>query len=214
MSKPFTESDLSNIFDTDLIWRRKELSDLKSALRVADEHSKPALLRALVAMSYAHWEGYVRTCGNRYFEFLTLRRRSFVEYERQIYINTVLGRLDLLHRGRVSLKERCRLVNDILDGTSGSFRRVNPGLIDTRSNLNTDVVTDICTVCGVDAMYFQDHRHFLDIILLKRRNAIAHGQQEMIAAGEVDELVGKVLDLMAAFRNLLENKVYTKSYAA
>ena len=61
MSKPYTEHDLSAIFDADLIWRRKELSDMKAAIKKADQFSKPALLRALVAMSYAHWEGYVRT---------------------------------------------------------------------------------------------------------------------------------------------------------
>ena len=214
MSKPYTESDLSNIFDTDLIWRRKELSDMKAAIRAADESSKAALLRAITAMSYAHWEGYVRACANRYFEHLTLRRRPFVDYERQIYVNSMLGKLDALHRGRVSVTERCKLVNEIIDGRNGTFSRLSPDLIDTRSNLNTDVVSDLCMICGVDSQHFQQNRPFLDLILVKRRNAIAHGQQEYLVASEVDELVATVLGLMGAFRNLLENKVYTKAYAA
>ena len=73
MSKPYTEADLSAILDTDLTWRRKELSDMKAAIRVADPTSKSPLLRAIITMSYAHWEGYVRTCANRYFQHLTLR---------------------------------------------------------------------------------------------------------------------------------------------
>lgn len=214
MSKPYTEQDLSSIFDVDLIWRRKELSDIKAAIKAADAPSKPALLRAIITMSYAHWEGYVRTCANRYFEHLTLRKKSFAEFERQIYVNSILGRLDALHQGRVGLEARCRLVNDILDGTGGRFSYLNPDLVDTRSNLNTDVIKDICTICGVDSSHFGRNRTFIDVILLKRRNAIAHGQQEFIQADEIDDLVADVLALMSFFRNLLENKVYTKAYAA
>lgn len=214
MSKPYTESDLSTILDADLIWRRKELSDIKAAIKSADAASRPVLLRAIIAMSYAHWEGYVRTCANRYFEHLTLRKKPFADFERQIYVNSFLARLDALHHGRVGLEARCQLVNDILDGASGRFSYVNPDLVDTRSNLSTDVVTDICTICGVDSSHFAGNRTFIDVILLKRRNAIAHGQQEFIQPDEIDDLVAKILALMSAFRNLLENKVYTKAYAA
>lgn len=214
MSKPYTEHDLSSIFDADLIWRRKELSDMKAAIKAADLPSKPALLRAIIAMSYAHWEGYVRTCANRYFEHLTLRKRPFVEFERQIYVNSILERLDALHRGRVSLRERCKLINDILDGGSGRFSYLNPALVDTRSNLNTDVIKDICMICGVDSNHFEQNRTFLDVLMLKRRNSIAHGQQEYIQIDEINDFVANTLALMASFRNLLENKVYTKTYAA
>ncbi|MCJ7526479.1 MAG: MAE_28990/MAE_18760 family HEPN-like nuclease [Candidatus Aminicenantes bacterium] len=214
MSKPYTEEDLSNILDVDLIWRRKELSDMKSAVKTADLHFKPALIRAIIALSYAHWEGYVRTCVNRYFEHLTLRKKLFAEFERQIYVNKFLSRLDALHRSRISLEARCKLINDILDGGSSRFSYLDSDLVDTRSNLNTDVIKDICMICGVDWSHFEQKRAFIDIVLLKRRNAIAHGQQEYIRANEIDDLVADTLALMGFFRNLLENKVYTKSYAA
>jgi hypothetical protein len=214
MSKPYTEQDLSDIFDTDLTWRRKELSDMKAAVRTADAPSRPALLRAIIAMSYAHWEGYVRTCANRYFEHLTLRRKPFAEFERQIYVNNFLGRIEALRQGAVSLEARCKLINDILDGMGSRFSRLNPNLIDTRSNLNTDVIKDICIVCGIDSAHFEQNRTFIDVLLLKRRNAIAHGQQEFIQTHEIDDLVATILELMTYFRNQLENKIYTRAYAA
>jgi len=186
VSKPYTEQDLSDIFDTDLNWRRKELSDLKIAIKSADATGKRALLRAVIAMSYAHWEGYVRNCADRYFEHLTLRKKPFAEFERQIYVNSFLARIDVLHQSRVGLEARCKLVNDILDGTGGRFSYLNPELIDTKSNLNTDVIKDICTICGVESAYFEERRFFLDVILLKRRNAIAHGRPDYMQADEVD----------------------------
>jgi hypothetical protein len=214
MSKPYTQEDLSDIFDADLIWRRKELSDMKTAAKAADLSAKPALLRAIIAISYAHWEGYVRTCANRYFEHLILRRKLFIEYERQIYINSFLGRLDSLLHGGVSLDARCKLINDILDNGNARFSHLNPELVDTRSNLNTNVIKDICIICGVNSNHFEQNRTFIDVMLLKRRNAIAHGQQEYIRIDEIDDLIANTLALMSYFRNLLENKVYTKAYAA
>lgn len=214
MSKPYTEQDLSDLFDDDLIWRRKELSDIKASVWAADVAAKPALLRAIITMSYAHWEGYVRVCANRYFEYLTIRRKRYAELERQIYVNTFLTRLDALHQSRANLQMRSKIVNDILDGTNGTFNYVNPALIDTKSNLSTDVIQEICLICSVDPSHFETKRFFIDHLMLKRRNAIAHGQQEFIQEGEVDDLVADTLGLMHHFRTLLENKVYLKQYVA
>jgi hypothetical protein len=214
MSKPYTERDLSDAFDLDLIWRRKELSDMKAAIKKSDAAAVPVLLRALIAMSYAHWEGYVRTCTSRYFEHLALRKMRYSDLERQIYVNSFLVRIDALCQGRVGLEQRCGLVNDILDGKGERFGYINPSLVDTKSNLNTDVIRNICAICAVDPSYFEAQRSFIDILILKRRNAIAHGQQEFIRIDEIDDLVAGVLALMTHFRNLLENKVYIKAYMA
>lgn len=214
MTKPYTEQNLSDIFDEDLIWRRKELSDMKAAVRGADKQAKAVLLRAMITMCYAHWEGYVRTCAIRYFEHLTMRRRPYTEFERQVYVNTFLVRIDGLHKGRTSLEARCKLINDIIDGTVGKFNYVNPSLIDTKSNLNTDTIKEICIICSLDYTYFESQRDFLDQLILKRRNAIAHGRIEFIAESEMDKLVADILALMGHFRTLIENKVYLKKYVA
>jgi MAE_28990/MAE_18760-like HEPN len=212
MSKPYTEQHLSEQFDADLIWRRRELSDLKVAIRNADAVAKSVLLRSLITMTYAHWEGYVRFCANRYFEHLTLKKKYFSEFERQVYVNSFLRRVDALFRSGSSLESRCKLVNDILDGRNQRFAFVHSALIDTKSNLSANVVKDICVMCSVDASYFEQKEIFIDVIVLKRRNAIAHGQQEFISESEIDDLVADMLALMNHFRTLLENKVYAKTY--
>jgi hypothetical protein len=214
MTKPYSEQNLSDLLDEDLIWRRRELSELKAAVKTADAAAKPALLRALIAMCYAHWEGYVRVCAARYFEYLVIRRKRYSELERQIYINTFLRRLSALHQSPASLASRCELISEILDGTDGTFRYVHPGLIDTKSNLNSDTIKEVRLICSVDPSHFETKRIFIDQMILKRRNAIAHGQQEFIDEGEMDESVADILSLMQHFRTLLENKVYLRKYEA
>lgn len=214
MSKPYTTQDLSDQLDADLIWRRKELSDMKAAIKRADAVSKSVLLRALITMCYAHWEGYVRICANLYFDHITLRKLQYSVLERQIYVNSFLVRLDTMNKTRLGIEARCKLVNDILDGAEAKFGYINPELIDTRSNLSADVIKDICAICGVDGAYFEEKRPFIDVIVLKRRNAIAHGQQEYINETDIDVLVADALALMQHFRSLLENKIYMKTYMA
>jgi RiboL-PSP-HEPN len=214
MSKPYTEKDLSNQFDADLIWRRKELSDIKLAISNADKYSKSVLLRALITVVYAHWEGYVRTCANRYFEHLALRKKRFIDLERQVYVNVFLAKLNALSQSKVGIEARCQLINELLDGTGGRFSYINPDLIDTRSNLNADVIKDICVICAVDGSHFESRRSFIDFMIVKRRNAIAHGQQELIIESGIDDLVTETLALVDHFRTLLENKVYKKGYLA
>ena len=105
-------------------------------------------------------------------------------------------------------------MNDILNGTNARFGYVHPSLIDTRSNLNTDVIMDICMICAIDFSHFENQRTFIDVLVLKRRNAIAHGQQEYIREDEINDFVNNILGLMGHFRSLLENKIYLRKYAA
>ncbi len=212
MSKPYTKEDTSNYFAAELIWRRKELSDIKAAIKSADKIAKIPLLKALITISYAHWEGYVRACATRYFQFLTIRRDRYSDLDIQFYINSYLARFDALHQNRMGIEGRSKLVRDILEGFNGRFSYVNKNLIDTKSNLNTDVVKDICLICSVDGSYFEENRIFIDIIMLKRRNAIAHGQPENIGEDEIDYIVDSTLGLMVTFSNLLENKIYEDKY--
>jgi len=214
MSKPYTDLALSDLFDEEMIWRRRELSDMKAAVKSADLAAKSVLLRAITTMIYAHWEGYVRSCAKRYFEYLTIRRKRYAELERQIYVNTFLVRFDAFYQSRANIETRCRLVNEILDGINGTFHYVPPALVDTKSNLSTDVVKEICLICSIDPSHFEEKRTLIDQLLLRRRNAIAHGQQEFIHEDDIHHLVGETLALMQHFSTLLENKIYLRKYAA
>lgn len=212
MSKPYTLDDLSSQLDSDLNWRRRELSDLKSSIRAADHTARNVLRRSLVAMCYAHWEGYVKLAANKYFEHITIRKKFFHELDLQFYRNTFLGRLDAYVKNRQGISANCAFIDSILESKSKRFSFINPQLIDTKSNLNTDVTNDLCIICGFDNSFFEEKRSFIDVILLKKRNAIAHGQDDAIGDTEIDDLVDQTISLMEHFRTLVENKTYSMSY--
>ncbi|ANT53526.1 MAE_28990/MAE_18760 family HEPN-like nuclease [Mesorhizobium amorphae] len=214
MSKPYTVADFSAQITEDRNWRIKEISDLKAAITRGDNNLQRVLLRALVTICYAHWEGYVRFSARKYLEHVALRRFQYGELDRQFFRNYFLPRLAALTISKVSIAERCDLIDEILNSSDRRFSRVNEDLINTKANLNFDVFTDICLVCGVHAQPFSEQATFIDVVLLRRRNAIAHGEDTLVALPDLAEITNHTIALMRAFGDALENHVVLRTYKA
>jgi len=214
VSKQYSEVDFSAQVTEDRNWRMKEISDLKSAIRQGDEGTRRVLLRALVTICYAHWEGYVRFAAKKYLEHVALRKFQYSQLGPQFFKNYFLPRLASGNSGKLSIAERCALVEEILTSADRRFSRVNEDLINTKANLNFEVFSDICVVCGVANEPFSDRLTFIDVVLLKRRNAIAHGEETLIALGDLDEIANGTVNLMRAFGDALENHVVLQTYKA
>lgn len=214
MSKPYTEADFSAQITEDRNWRIREISDLKSLIRRADYGAQRVLLRALVTICYAHWEGYVRFAAKKYLEHIALRKFQYSQLGPQFFKNYFLPRLASTASGKLSVAERCSLVEEILTSSDHRYSRVNEDLINTKANLNSSVFSDICIVCGVTTELFSDSSTFVDIVLLKRRNAIAHGEETLVALDDLDEVANGTVSLMRSFGDALENHVVMRTYKA
>lgn len=214
VSKPYTEADFSAQITEDRNWRIREISDLKSLIRRADYGAQRVLLRALVTICYAHWEGYVRFAAKKYLEHIALRKFQYSQLGPQFFKNYFLPRLASTASGKLSVAERCSLVEEILTSSDHRYSRVNEDLINTKANLNSSVFSDICIVCGVTTELFSDSSTFVDIVLLKRRNAIAHGEETLVALDDLDEVANGTVSLMRSFGDALENHVVMRTYKA
>jgi hypothetical protein len=212
MSKPYTEADFSAQIDADRSWRIKEISDLKTAAKRADTSLSRVLLRALVTICYAHWEGYIRFSARKYLEYVSLRKHSYGDLDRQFLRNYFLPRLVALSNTKGSFRGMCDLVDEILDSSNRRFSRVNIDLVDTKSNLNFGVLSEICLVCNIPTASFAQYERFVDVSLLKRRNGIAHGEETYVEIDDADELTEKTIEMMRSFGDALENHVYQKDY--
>jgi MAE_28990/MAE_18760-like HEPN len=212
MSKPYSDADFSALITADRSWRLKEISDLKLAVLRADDNLRRVLLRALITICYAHWEGYIRFAARKYLEYIAVRKFQYKELDRQFFRNYFLPRLGSLSNSKASMAERCALVDEILNSSDRRFAKVDQDLVNTKANLNFDVFADICLVCSVSTLVFADKATFIDVFLLKRRNAIAHGEDTFVGIEDLDELTSDTVAIMRAFGDALENHVYLKDY--
>lgn len=69
-------------------------------------------------------------------------------------------------------------------------------------------------MCGVPAHLFADKSTFIDVILLKRRNAIAHGEDTLVVVDDLDEITDDTIGIIRAFGDALENRVVLQTYKA
>ena len=116
------------------------------------------------------------------------------------------------YNGKLDVEEY--IDDDILNSSDRRFSRVNEDLVNTKANLNSYVFADICLVCGIPIESLADKATFIDILLLKRRNEIAHGEETFVALQDLDEITNETVALMRGFGDLLENRVYLKEYRA
>jgi MAE_28990/MAE_18760-like HEPN len=73
--------DLEERLSEDLIWRKKELTDLKSLIENCSfsPSKQNAVLRSGVALLYAHWEGYIKIAASSYLEFVSRQQLTYEE---------------------------------------------------------------------------------------------------------------------------------------
>jgi len=212
MSKPYSEADFSAQITEDRSWRIREISDLKAAINRGDANLRRVLLRGMITICYAHWEGYVRFAARKYLEHVALRKFQYRDLDRQFLRNYFLPRLATLSTSKTSVAARCVLVDEILNSSERRFSRVNEGLVNTKANLSFEVFTDICLVSSVPTAAFADKREFIDAFLLRRRNSIAHGEDTFVAIEDLDDLTSETVAIMRSFGDALENNVYLKAY--
>ena len=73
-----TTDELINRVGVELIWRRKELSELKGLVQETQGQLRSrVIIRSAVALLYAHWEGFVKKSSSYYLEFVSSHRLPY-----------------------------------------------------------------------------------------------------------------------------------------
>ncbi len=203
---------LDQELEEDLSWREAELGSLK--LQVAQSESGSAkhnaLLRAMWAMLYAHFEGFSKFTWDLYLEKL-----QALELDRQSF-KPEICKLSL-HKDLKNLKGDLSS-ESLWDFCGGKFQRLmNEKLkfdtkLETDSNLWPNLFKDniykICLHCSsIDE--FQTHIKSL----VARRNDIAHGKKLVIKSLiEYQEYENAALLVMHELAIAVVEAIETKSY--
>jgi hypothetical protein len=211
MTKIRTIEELQQVLDTEMIWRKRELTLVKSLITEKSSSSEAINfhIRSGIALLYAHWEGFIKAAGAAYLTYIASQRLTYLD----------------LANNFVAVAAR-KLLNDVKDSnkivaytkvverfTSGLHERCNlPTEIETRSNLSTEVLKDIIYTLGFDYGEYEINAKLIDETLLKTRNSIAHGQYLTI---DIDEFIGlhkDIIGLMELFSNQISNAASMRAY--
>jgi len=193
----------------ELVWRRKELTQMRALVQSAQgDLRQKALIRASVAILYAHWEGFVKSTGSAYLKYVA---NQGVECNRLSY-NFLALASKAFGADQDGFQANLKVATYYSENMGRRARVPYKGVVNTRSNLGSSVLRELLAVLGLPDEPFSTKFAFIDSSLVNRRNHIAHGEYLDIDPNEYEDIHQEVLGLIEAFRNEVENAVVTKRY--
>lgn len=213
-----SKSQFLDLLQEERTWRRKELTNVKTLVfdsRAAFEHT---ITRAAVLLLYSHWEGYIKKITELFFCYLNSKGFKYSELALNFKSLGILGQFegDFPYKQFSSYLKTVEFVTKECE--SVKFKLDIEKHIDTKSNLNTDVITDLASKLGIDSSVFIQNKYHIDSRLLKYRNAIAHGERTdnnpeyCITREMFYDLYEKINNIMDHFEVLIINHVEIESY--
>ncbi|MGC3956001.1 MAG: MAE_28990/MAE_18760 family HEPN-like nuclease [Propionicimonas sp.] len=210
-----TDDDFEAALGEDLGWRRIELAYLKDALDrsarlSADSPATRGLSRAMVAMCYAHWEGYSKNALERYARLVTRRKPKLSESSEALVLEHVRR---LMHRLTSGDRRAREAITKTIRGDSDERLNVDKSLLSyTKSNLRYSTLSELFDRGGIPLDAFELKANLIDVLLCDRRNGVAHGRALFVPASDSLDLCNEAIELMEAMRDVLVTQVRAKGY--
>lgn len=205
--------ELEDYISYEYAWRRKELTNLKHLISGSRTHAQELMIRSAIPLLYAHWEGIVKQISIAMLTYLVAKGLKYEELKESFLAYAILEK----HQGQFPSKRFDALVN-VFDKNwliKSEPIRISPEkYIDTKSNLNSEVLRDITIKIGINYQLFELKKNLIDEIFLKVRNEICHGEKVSVSLVEFESLYVEVIILIDTFKNEVLNSVYQKSYLA
>jgi hypothetical protein len=191
-------SKLDRLFDgldSDLAWRKKEVSSLYIMLR---ENNSELILKSCILLLYSHWEGFVKNASKLYIFFVSKKKIKVALLSNNFKAICLKGHAKNVDdtRNCLTLSNEIKLLSlisgceDKLFTLSGTFLNDGSGgdIIDTAGNLSYEVFRNIMHVLGIDEKNsIKTKSHYIDSMLLRNRNKIAHGNKSKLYADDSDD---------------------------
>jgi MAE_28990/MAE_18760-like HEPN len=201
--------DLEKRLSEDLVWRKRELADLKSLIETRNfsPSKQNAVLRSGVALLYAHWEGFIKTAANSYLEFVSrqqLLNKDLAINFVAIAMKTELDKAQSTNKATIYTEVTAFILTQANQRSSVPYE----GIVSTNANLSSTVLREITCSLGLDYSFYQSKDKIIDEKLLSRRNKIAHGESLpylSLDREEYQHIQEEILAMMEDFRTQVEN---------
>jgi hypothetical protein len=208
-----TQYQLNEALTRALAWRKHELSNLKLlATTLKREHERSAVRRAALPIIYSHWEGFIKEAATAYLEYVSRRGLKCREVQTNL--------LALACRGAIresAASERPHIHSQLIDylllNENDPIRIPYADVINTRSNLSSEVLQDILWVIGIEySDTYRTKAPLIDGSLLATRNEIAHGRGKQVDEESFLQLHGLVVELLDVFAADIENAAVMEGF--
>lgn len=200
--------DLYTNLEAELSWRMKELRTYKLNIKGSTDET---FYKSSIVMSYSHWEGYVKQGGYHYLNYVSLLKLKMKRLDSRYSALWVRKEMDNYLKIKSNVK-RSHMLNLIRGKENGRASLPYKDVIDTNSNLNWEYFEDIAFLTCVPIDSYETKKKWLDDVLLKKRNFLAHGERYKVSKNDAVEIVETVIQLIENFKDDLYNSAQRELY--
>lgn len=205
--------ELDDYLSSELAWRKKECLNLNGLTLSSRGSNKTIYYRASIVVFYSHWEGFIKNASLAYLSYLNRLAPKYYLMQDSFFC---LG-MSFVFKNDFSSRNinNHQKINDYLQGRNTLNFNVDPEkVIDVRSNLNYEAMRIIAHQLGVSLDGLDLREHFIDKILLKYRNSLAHGERvsEKELKGIYDEVYSTVLNYIEGYGSIISNAASMRLY--
>ncbi|RGD72897.1 MAE_28990/MAE_18760 family HEPN-like nuclease [Anaerofustis stercorihominis] len=208
-----------------LTWRIEEYTLLKNTLR---ENNKNPIVKTLIVMLYAHFEGFFKDCLECYIKMLNSTKFKLEKFCNEI----VTASLSEEFSSFENINKKCKVLITVPPYESYlhkfhrrrdltiAFRdnyikkeiRLKEKIINTKSNLSYATVQENLYILGLDYNFFEEKKDDINC-LLNLRNAVAHGsRREPIDYEKFKNIETKIINIMNDLIVYLYQYCYERKY--
>lgn len=205
--------ELNDKVDSEFAWRRKELTTILAQVNQSSGINTNTAIRGAIVLLYAHWEGFIKAACEYYLVFVSTKKLKNSELKNCFLAISFKKDLDKSERAAKNTIHS-RAISNILENVDKVSDVPYRGVIDTGSNLNSDVLIEILSTIGLDPFKYRLKFHLIDSSLLKSRNEIAHGQYLGIEKEDYkllyDDVIAIITDIKICICNAAAQEQYKK----
>jgi len=213
-----TKDNFLDYIQSERSWRRQELTNIKALVHSSRNFSQNTIIRCAILLLYSHWEGYIKKVCEAFFRYLNFKSFKYTDLK----INFIAIGVEKEFRTKLQHKQfntYLESVKFILEDCSDKKFKINVETsIDTKSNLNTEVLDNLLNMIGIYTDHFNNHKSYIDNKLLKYRNAIAHGERTdnnpnyYVSLEDFNLLYDRINELTDHFESLIINYLESEGY--
>lgn len=206
------ELEFQEFVDGRISRRYLEISSIDTVVQrtsVKDPNMAVAIRKASVLLLYAHWEGFAKDLVQAFVAFVASQR---------LPMNGVSDAL-IACKARHYVSRSNQSSQATTFRTAIGFRDTNehwklePELVgDAKSNLSFSTLSEILISIGANPSQFDDKAVFIDNVLLKKRNALAHGSDSVVDYSDYETIREGVRECMRRLKDVVENMVSNQGY--
>ncbi|WP_020108982.1 MAE_28990/MAE_18760 family HEPN-like nuclease [Nocardia sp. 348MFTsu5.1] len=207
--------DLLDRIDRDLAHRKLELTALKLPLQtipMGRVGHDSWIGRSAVALTYAHWEGFVKAASAHYIKHICGMKLPISSLKMPFQAASVVSHFKRSD-GTSKVEYLAGLLTEMDTCRSGIFFVDPAKMINTESNLSSKVLEELLKSLGLEVLdVYAANKGFIDSSLVAERNKIVHGELTSFTPAECVDRIDRVIDLLNTFSNQISTAAATENY--